>query len=74
MESFLQVRMDSRINSVIISNNQIGIFMTGSENTEVQQNIVTSNSIGVASHSSRSAPTDSNLMNGNLSAGVTFVR
>jgi hypothetical protein len=48
--------------------------MTGSENTEVQQNIVTSNSIGVASHSSSSAATDSNLMNGNLLAGVTFVR
>jgi parallel beta-helix repeat protein len=47
--------------------------MTGSENTEIQQNIVKQNSLGVATHSSSGATLTSNLMSGNLLAGITFV-
>ena len=63
-----------KISSVILSDNQIGTFMTGVDNAQGQQNIIQGNSIGVASHSNTWCPAiDSNLMNGNLLAGITFV-
>ena len=62
-----------KMSSLILDSNQIGVFMTGSENTEIQQNIVKQNSLGVATHSSSGATLTSNLMSGNLLAGITFV-
>ncbi|MGH9951523.1 MAG: NosD domain-containing protein, partial [Nitrososphaeraceae archaeon] len=61
------------INSVILSNNQIGTFMTGAENAQVEQNIVQNNNLGIASHSSSGSKLSSNLMSSNLLAGITFV-
>ena len=54
-------------------NNQIGIFMTGTDNTEVLQNMIKNSHLGIASHSSSGSKITSNLMSGNQMAGITFV-
>jgi parallel beta-helix repeat protein len=42
---------DISVDSVILQNNKIGAYFTGSETSSVEENIMRDNDIGVAGHS-----------------------
>ena len=61
------------IDSLILLNNQIALFFTGSPIALIQENLIRNNNIAVASHSGSGINMEKNLMDGNALAGVTFV-
>ena len=62
------------IDSLILLNNQIALFFTGSPIALIQENLIRNNNIAVASHSGSGINMEKNLMDGNALAGVTFVK
>ena len=62
------------IDSLILLNNQIALFFTGSPIALIQENLIRNNNISVASHSGSGINMEKNLMDGNALAGVTFVK
>ena len=61
------------INGMNLRDNQIAVFLTGTEAFQAMQNDLTHNSIGMASHSSNGLELTENLLTGNVLAGITFV-
>ena len=58
---------------MILTDNQIALFSTGTDGLQAMQNIITGNQIGFAAHSSKALNLRENLITGNQLAGITLV-
>ena len=61
------------VNSIILQNNQFGIFSTDSSYGEINENNVNSNNIGISAYSSNNLIFKNNLITDNQLSGITLV-
>jgi hypothetical protein len=61
------------ITGVTLTENQIAVFSTGTEDLQAKHNKIIQNSIGLASHTSNGLQLTDNFITGNQLAGITFV-
>lgn len=61
------------VNSIILQNNQFGIFSIGSSYGEINENNVNSNNIGISAYSSNNLIFKNNLITDNELSGMTLV-
>ena len=63
-----------KLSSIILRDNEIGLFVTDSGNFEINNNTIRNNNLGIAAHSSDGLNITSNTFNDNALSSITFVR